>query len=275
MVLTRSLQAHATSQRLLMTRTKPGNFLGRNAKRLRNILRWIATGQFGRLGQAVLDQILIKSAPLRHYLYKHIVFKKTRQKRVLKRILAQYYGLGKTEQPQGIKVALILRDGTHYPKSSAFIRLISPLTHRTVRNKVSVKLYGENTTVVDMDTAVCIVQRTAYDNEQVADRFIAYVRRIGGALVIDNDDAFHGIDATHPEHTAHAKRVGALDHLVRAADQIWLSVPALVPSYSATKGKISVVKNSLDKRIWGRFRVRSTPDLRKRRPVQMVYMGTA
>ena len=262
------------------TNSKPGqtqtaDAVNSNQKRLKNILVWALTGQFGRLARAVLDQVLIQSLPLRRFLRNHSVIQKRLQEKQLQRIMATLYGADTPSMRKGIKVALILRDGDTYPKSSAFIRLIAPLTHPIARAVVSVKLYRENTTVVDDDTNACIVQRTAYDNEKTAEQFILNIRERNIPLILDNDDAFHDIDKTHPEHSLHAEKLAAMNHIVRAANQIWLSVPALKPSYLFTKSKISIIENSLDLRIWQKGQAKGKrPATPKSGPLHMVYVGT-
>ncbi len=247
------------------------NVFNRTNKRLKNILRWLLAGQFRQLFRAIVDQFLIKTTGLRRFLIKYDVFRKGRERRRLKEMLAARFGVTEPDG-QGLQVALIVRDGTSSPKSSAFIRLITPLTHPSLRGKLSIRLYDENTTAVEDGTAVCIVQRTAYDNETTAARFIEHVKARGMALILDSDDAFHDIDETHPEHAAHAARVAALNLITQNADQVWLSVPALKPAYVSAKGKVVVVPNSLDERLWGRYKAEGGPRDGK---LQLVYMGTA
>ncbi len=246
------------------------NFFNHNLKRLKNISRWLATGDFRRLARALADQFLIKTAPARRFLIKYDPFWKSRGRKRMKEIMSGRFGV--TGKDDGLKVALILRDGTYSPKSSAFIRLISPLTHPSLKGKLSIKLYDEDTSSVDDDTDVCIVQRTAYDSEKAANNLLAVADKLGMSLILDSDDAFHDIDESHPEHAAHAGRVAALNRIIRSADQVWLSVPALAPAYSSVKGKLTVVKNSMDERLWGGYKIPARSPAGR---LRLLYMGTA
>jgi O-antigen biosynthesis protein len=245
------------------------NVVVRNLKRLKNIFRWVVSGDFGRLFRALVDQFWIRTAQARRFVRGHGLFRSFRERRLLNRLLAQRYGQDGTGP---LKVALIVRDGRTYPKSSAFIRLIAPLSDPSLKSELTFKLYAENTTKIDEDTGVCIVQRTAYDTDAKAKALIAEVQRLGTRLIVDNDDAFHQIDETHPEHAEHAERIMALNHLVAAADGIWLSMPALKASYGVVKSKITVVQNSLDPRLWSA----QPPNIavKSGAPLQMLYMGT-
>lgn len=246
------------------------NLFNRNLKRLKNIWRWLAAGDFRRLARALADQFLIKTTGLRRFLIKYDIFRKGRDRKRLKEMLARRFGV--TEDGGGLKVALILRDGTSLPKSSAFIRLVSPLTHPSLKGKVSIKLYDENTFAVDKGTDACIVQRTAYDSEEAGSKLLINADALGMSVILDSDDAFHDIDPSHPEHAENAARVAALNRIIRGADQVWLSVPGLIPAYSSVKGKVTVVKNSMDERLWGRYKTPKTPPKGK---LRFLYMGTA
>jgi len=163
-----------------------------------------------------------------------------------------------------------MRDGTTYPKSSAFIRLIAPFTHPFMRGKVFFTVLDSNTTQVSADTDICIVQRTAFDTQMAAEQLVKNLRANGTKLVVDNDDAFSLLDESHAEHSAKDQKHEALEYLLKKADQVWVSTNALVKLYEDQASSIHVIKNTLDARIWKHG---TSPATGNR--LQMVYMGTA
>ncbi len=194
-----------------------------------------------------------------------------RQRRQLHKILANYYSFDHTaDKPGALNIALIIADGDTYPKSSAFIRLIGPLTHGSVRGKISLKLYRENVTKPDDRTDVCIVQRTAFDDLQSANQLLNNLRAAGTKLVIDTDDAFHSIRKSHPEYLIHSPRIEAFNYLIEKADQIWISTNQLADSLEKYQKKVFVVPNSLDKRLWANTKDPSQAS----GYLKMLYMGT-
>lgn len=244
---------------------------GKHKRRLKNVFGWLRAGDFGRLSKALGDQFWLKTARLRRYARDHHFFA-WRQKALLRRLLEQYYGLKSAATGKELSVALIVRDGATIPRSSAFIRLISPLTDPLLKDRLDLRVYGENTTELRQGTHVCIVQRTAFDDEARARQLVAKLKAAGASLVVDNDDAFHAIDTSHPEYKAQVKRVAALDYLITQADQVWLSVPKLAKDAASAEDKTVVVGNCLDARLWRPNQAR--PTAAKDVPISMVYMGT-
>jgi O-antigen biosynthesis protein len=244
---------------------------GKNKRRLKNIFGWLAAGDFGQLRQAISDQFWLRTARPRRYARDHHLFG-WRQKALLRRLLEQYYDMKPQANGKGLNVALVVRDGATIPRSSAFIRLISPLTHPSLKNQLSLRIYDENTTEFRRGTEVVIVQRTAFDHEATARQLVSKLRAAGVSLVVDNDDAFHAIDSSHPEYQAQVERVAALDYLITEADQVWLSVPKLAEDAGAANDKTVVVANCLDARLWRPEQAR--PATAKDAPISLVYMGT-
>lgn len=208
-------------------------------------------------------------------IYNHPLLLQKRQESRLTKILSDFYSY--PHQPASkkfMKIALIVRDGTTYPKSSAFIRLIAPLTHKATSHKLSVKISSENTTEPGSDIDVCIVQRTAFDSVELAQQFVGNLRASNTSLVVDTDDAFSAIDASHPEHGIHSSRLEALNYILNKADQVWVSSPLLAKTYAALNKSVIVVPNSLDERVWAMPTHNHWLDLNPDRPLELLYMGT-
>ena len=197
------------------------------------------------------------------------------QKRYLRNILAEYYGVAKESfQPSQDKlhVGLVITDGLFKPRSSAFIRLISPLTDPLIAKKVYLTILSEDEIRLS-NVDICIVQRTAFSDIEKARDFIEKAKSTNVKIVIDSDDGFHAIDPSHPEHQELQSRVNAFDYIIKNADQIWFSTQALAESYPSVKNKVKVVPNSLDSRIWSKKNAQSSQP--KSKKLQLLYMGTA
>ncbi|CAN5643818.1 hypothetical protein BH23PAT2_BH23PAT2_03820 [soil metagenome] len=193
----------------------------------------------------------------------------------LEDLLSQQYGIDSQKTPKnGLTVAIIIRDGLTHPKSSSFIRLISPLTDDRVKEQISIKIYPENTTNISKMIDVCIIQRTAYDDEATASTLLNNLKKHDIKLVVDSDDAFNSIDASHPEFKLQKERVAALNKIVKSAEEVWLSTSVLAKSYTKQARKIVVMPNTLDKRLWQH--PASISFYRpKKKSLQLIYMGTA
>lgn len=203
--------------------------------------------------------------------YHHPAVQKRRHHKQLKHLLARYYSFDEYSEGK-LKVALIAEGATTYPFSSFFIRLVSPLTDPKLKKKISLSLLPENSIAVPEGTKVCIVQRTAFDDIELAKQLVLNLKTSKCALVIDSDDAFHIIDKNHPEHSIHSNRLAAFDFLLSKASQVWLSTPRMVESlkpYSRRKPKL--VENTLDPRLWSNLL--KAPAANKGK-LRFVYMGT-
>lgn len=203
-----------------------------------------------------------------------IIYEKTHLKSLhlrlkLNKLLRNTYGYGTIKKPK-ISIALVTRDGTTHPTSSAFIRLISPLSNLSADNSISFKIFRQNTTKFPDDINICIVQRTAYDNKDNAKKLVSTLKKQDIKLIIDNDDAFSLMDDSHAEYTIQGDRHLALEYLIKNADQIWVSTQSLARQHKRSNPSVCVISNTLDKRLW---RQDHTPSLKGR--LQMVYMGTA
>jgi len=190
----------------------------------------------------------------------------------LRKLLKDVYSYGTTDDSgTKISIALILRDGTTYPKSSAFIRLISPLSKLVSNEPVAFKIFRQNTTKLPENINVCIVQRTAYDNVKNAQKLVSTLKKRNIKLVVDNDDAFSLIDNSHSEYSIQGDRHLALEYLLKNANQVWVSTPALVEQHKADNPTVYVVANTLDKHLWKQ--PQQAPVTQG--PLRMIYMGTA
>lgn len=176
-----------------------------------------------------------------------------------------------TTTARPIRVHIIAPHGPYGPQSSAFIRLIAPLTDESITGRVEVSLGSSTDPVPPCD--VCIVQRTALPTVEPVDALIRQLGAMGAALVTEVDDAFTLIGPGHPEAAFYRPLNAALDRAIAASAETWFSTWELAQAYRGIATNPVVRANALDPRLWR--------DWRRHRPlpfagerVRMLYMGT-
>jgi glycosyltransferase involved in cell wall biosynthesis len=162
--------------------------------------------------------------------------------------------------------------------SSTYIRLLLPLTSDLEGPNPDITVISPNEifepgAIERLDCLV--VSRTAIQSATEAERLAEQVERAGVQLVVDTDDAFHLMDASHEESDVYAPRMEAFDTVAEAAGEIWCSTEALRDVFEQRFGSKSfTIANSIDPRLWRRYRDRerplADPDLR-----ELIYFGTA
>lgn len=210
---------------------------------------------------------------LSSFLYRSLGIDLLVRRHRLRIILRSFFQINKAPSNNPLKVTLVLKDGLTHPKSSAFIRLIAPLSHPSIERGVRLNITDENKLNVSKNTDVCIVQRTAIGSLLEAERFVSHLRNNSIKLVVDTDDAFGLIDESHPEYSSYTRRREALEYLVRLADQVWVSTQPLVNLHEKQNKNTVVVPNTLDDRLW--HSGKTLGNIANDEPIHMVYMGTA
>ncbi|MDB5661604.1 MAG: glycosyl transferase [Cypionkella sp.] len=169
--------------------------------------------------------------------------------------------------PDKIKLGILPQHGRFWPTSSAFIRLIAPLTTDAAHVMVDLVVL-KSALDPQIDTLdACIVQRIAIPDQADAQSFITRLERQNIPLFVDTDDAFSF-------HDTHNQAEKTLRYLMGYAREIWVSTPALALSYEDVGRPLRVVPNDLDARFWRNYR--TLPNMAfGDGPVRFVYMGTA
>ncbi len=265
-----------------MQRTDTENNTVEQRQTFRNLFRLLRSGQLLEILKVLRRRLInllkfIRRILLRLWrsIYEHPFLLKRRQAAQLKRILTKVYSYTDAKKPgTDLTLGLIIRDVTTHPKSSAFIRLIGPLTNNAVSNKISLRLLPENFTDLPEDIDIYIVQRTAFDDEKIAGEFIKALRLLNKVLIVDNDDAFEVIDASHPESNINLDRTLALQLLLKEADQIWLSTRVLKDTASKLNRQSVLIPNTLDDRLWRNPNTKKIKSSNSKKPLHMLYMGT-
>jgi hypothetical protein len=170
-----------------------------------------------------------------------------------------------------LAVHIIAKHSAIGPQSSAYIRLVAPLTDESVAGRLRLTLGAPDDAVPDCD--VCIVQRTALPTVDAVDALVRRLGEIGAALVVDVDDAFTLIGPDHPEHDLYRPLNAALDRAVGAAAETWFSTAELADAYAPLGPRSTIVPNAIDPRLWRDWR-RARPRPFAGDKVRMLYMGT-
>lgn len=170
-----------------------------------------------------------------------------------------------------LRVHAIVPHAPHGPQSSAYIRLVAPLTAPGIAEQVTLTLGHAGKAVPPCD--VCIVQRTALGTVGEVNALIRTLAATGAALVVDVDDAFRLIGGEHPEAAHYRPLNHALERAMGAAAEAWFSTAPLRDLYRDIAGPSAIVPNALDPRLWRDWRAPPRRILDGER-VRMLYMGT-
>lgn len=177
-------------------------------------------------------------------------------------------------RPRRPKIGLMVTDGAAGPQSSAFIRLINPLTTEHALERLDVRRVWDDDIPDDLD--VCVIQRTTIARIDDAEQAIERLERSGARVIVDLDDAFNLIGSSHPEFERYREKSQAVEHLLQRSSQQWFSTEELRDGYSHVHlGDTRIMPNSLDPRMWRQYRRSSeSAPPRNERP-RILYMGTA
>jgi len=158
--------------------------------------------------------------------------------------------------------------------SSAFIRLVQPLTSELDELTIDLKRADQLDNLRDLDAIV--VSRAAFDNLAQAERFLEQCGKQDIPVVVDVDDAFHLMDESHPRFIDYQPKLAALNLLMNSANEIWCSTVPLQDSLNSRYDQTMLFPNSLDSRLWRSYR--DYPDSPKREDnerFELLYVGSA
>lgn len=154
----------------------------------------------------------------------------------------------------------------------AYIRLLQPLDHAAVANKLDIVI-ADVATALRYRADIFVTQRHAIDNVSTADALIKHAKSVGAALVYDIDDDLLHIPRNHVDAATLRPQAKLVQRLVQRADRVLVSTAALAASLRKTcRRDMLIVPNALDERLW----CDGTQQVRRRlAPVRILCMGTA
>ena len=115
-------------------------------------------------------------------------------------------------------------------------------------------------------------QRYSVTELAQADRLIEHCRSQDMRLLYDLDDDLLNIPPEHPDAAVLRPRVDAVSRMVRRADAVWVSTPALREALAGVRNDATLVRNGLDERLWSAIRPAETAPFG---PLRVLFMGTA
>ncbi|CAN7684320.1 glycosyltransferase [Rhizobium rhizogenes] len=166
----------------------------------------------------------------------------------------------------------VVRQDREFPQSSAFIRLLCPLTTDEAYGEIDFNLVPAKAASHSRNADITIVQRTAYDTMEDASAFLDLCKTTNSKLIVDNDDAFCFIDESHPEFDLYKSRIAGLNLLLENANANWVSTNVLRAAYSNLSKRPIVVQNAIDPRLWRNYR---KPKYNPQGIPRLVYAGSA
>jgi glycosyltransferase involved in cell wall biosynthesis len=152
----------------------------------------------------------------------------------------------------------------------AYIRLLQPLDHPAIGGDFDIVL-ADAAEALNYRADIMVTQRDAAADAATADALIRHCRTHGITLLYDLDDDLRHVPRDHPDAPALRPRARLVSRLVRGADAVWVSTPALAAALADLRADVRVVVNGLDERLWAA----SPPPLPRQGPVRILFMGTA
>lgn len=153
----------------------------------------------------------------------------------------------------------------------AYIRLLQPLDHPAIGGGWTVVLAGAEE-ALRYRADVFVTQRGAVGDMDAAEALIRHCRKHGIALIYDLDDDLRRVPRDHPDADLLRPRARMVTRLIRDADALWVSTPALAATLSDLRDDVRVVQNGLDERLWS---ARPRPPAPAQAPVRVLFMGTS
>ena len=130
--------------------------------------------------------------------------------------------------------------------------------------------YVDRRSVFHRVADILICQRHAFDTVEDVNHLIKHCRKYQIRLVYDLDDDLINIPEDHSEATSLCTFVPVVKELLKAADTVWVSTPALATTLTDLRSDIIVIPNGHDNRLWGDPIAKQRSD-----KVRIVFMGTA
>ena len=135
------------------------------------------------------------------------------------------------------------------PTGSAYIRLLKPLNYSTLTSKLNVQLINSFEELRQETVDICIVQRHAIKESEVAENVAQFCRANGIKLVHEIDD-----DLFNMQKSGHKglpkEEYKALGIIAKSADRIVTSSPPLQEELKTINPNVVCVPNAHDENLW-------------------------
>jgi glycosyltransferase involved in cell wall biosynthesis len=163
--------------------------------------------------------------------------------------------------------------GAEIPYSCTYIRLLCPLSHPALAEKIELT-HGTAEAIPDCDLLV-VERHVLWPYERQLDGFVRVLslcRQRGVPVVYQLDDNLLDLHRDEPWETYPGNSLrGVVAFLARQADGMIVSTPALAERVARLRSGVLVVPNALDERLFGPAPEPYTP---RSSAVTIGYMGT-
>ena len=153
----------------------------------------------------------------------------------------------------------------------SYIRLLQPLDHPAIGGDFDIVL-ADADEALNYRADIIVTQRYAVEDLDAAESSDQALREHGITLLYDLDDDLRHIPRDHPDAQLLRPRARTVSRLVRGADAVWVSTPALAATLAELRDDVRVVENGLDERLWAAAPPPTPP---RQGPVRILFMGTA
>lgn len=181
--------------------------------------------------------------------------------------------------PRPLRVAaLVARRGDGKPAGSGTIRIILPLNHPSVQEKLTLEMCFQDE-LITKNADIILVQRNMIPNMEVAQRLIERCHRESIKLVFEiDDDLFDTIG--YRLRVGHEPPPGMLNTLIllaSKADAVITSSPPLQQTLRQYNSQVYCLPNALDEAVWALDQAPpgfSRISTAKGDKIRILYMGT-
>jgi len=151
----------------------------------------------------------------------------------------------------------------------AYIRLLQPLDHPDIGGDFDLVL-ADAKEALRYDADIIATQRYAVGDLDAANALVRHCRQRDIKLLYDLDDDLLHTPRSHPDARLLRPKARVVSRLVRDADAVWVSTPALAASLADLRPDALVAGNGLDERLW----LAPPPAAPRQGPVRILFMGT-
>ncbi len=197
--------------------------------------------------------------------------------RPLKRPVASLTNSSVDDQHGQLKIGALFMPTRLGYQSSAFIRVLAPLTTDANFSQARVVATADPQRLAVHELDAVVIGRTALADHGAAKLLLQQAKDNEVPVVVDIDDSFESITPGTDAYELYQPRLAALRHVVAEADAVTVSTLGIAEAFGIVDDpRTHIVANTLDPRLWRRYPrpdqiVLRSPDA----PLRVLYMGTA
>lgn len=162
------------------------------------------------------------------------------------------------------------RMATDAPSPCAYIRLLQPLHYPSVSAGLDIRVASVMSALDEAANTIVTHRHAVTDPDEItALTACCAARKI--RLIYDLDDDLLGLPDDHPDAESLSSHTDAVQRMLAAASEIWVSTPALARRLGKHQSKVTIMPNGLDDRLWWPPPALDRPISG---PLRLLYMGT-